>query len=89
MSSLREFYLNLVIGILFLVSALVLAISSVSLRFFEFGPPSLGYDPYLELLAFVSVGVGGFFMFRAGQLRPASHAPARSLIEQVKDVTEA
>jgi hypothetical protein len=89
MSSFREFFLNLAIGIAFLVSALILASSSVSLRSFGFGLTSfLEYDPYLELLAFVSVGVGGFFVFRAGQVKPASHAPARTLIEQVKDVIE-
>ena len=88
MSSLRQSYLNLAIGVAFLISALVLAFSSVSLRSFGLGPPFLRYDPYLELLAFVSVGLGGFFMFRAGQSRPASRAPARSLIEQVKDVNE-
>ena len=88
--SVRESYLNLAIGIAFLVLALVLAFSSVSIRSFFFGPPAfLGFDPYLELLSFVSLGVGVYFTFRAGQTKPASQIPSRTLIEQVKDVKQA
>jgi len=89
MSPFRESYLNLVVGIVFLVSALVLAFSSVSVRSFGFGLTYfLVYNPYLELLAFVSVGVGGFFVFRAGRIKPACPAPTKTLIEQVKAVSE-
>jgi hypothetical protein len=89
MSPYRESYLNLVVGIVFFVSALVLAFSSVSVRSFGFGLTSyLVYNPYLELMAFVSVGVGGFLVFRAGRFRPANPAPTRTLIEQVKAVSE-
>ncbi len=89
MSPFRKSFFNLATGIAFLVSALVLAFSSVSLRSFGFGLlPFLAYNTYLELLAFVSIGVGGFFVFRAGQARPASRTPTRTLVEQVKDVAE-
>jgi hypothetical protein len=88
MSPYRASVLKLGMGIVFLVAALLIAFSSYSIRLFEFRPPTIGYNPYLELLAFVAAGVGGFFIFRAGQLRPASHAPSKTLAEQVKDVVE-
>ena len=84
----QQSILYVTIGLVFMVSALVSAFSSVSLRVFGFGLPSLRYNPYLELLAFVSVGLGGFFMFRAGQIKPANKIPSKSLIEQVRQVSE-
>ena len=88
LSTTRSAFLYAVIGIVFLISSLMLAYSSVSLAGFGFGPVFLRYNPFLGLLAFVFVVAGGFFMFRAGQAKPLATTLRKSLVEQVKSVKE-
>jgi hypothetical protein len=88
LSSTRDFIIYVVIGIALLVSSLVLAFSSVSVRVVDFGPVILRYDPFSELLAFIFLSGGGYLMFRAGQAKPAGSVLKKSLVEQVKSVQE-
>lgn len=86
MSTLRDSLIYAGVGIVCLFLALFFAFDSVSLGIFGFGPVVLRYNPFMELLAFVFVSLGGFLMFRAGQMRPPGSVLKKSLVEQVKSV---
>ena len=89
LSSTRNSFAYVLVGIAFLVSSLVLAFYSVSVQpLGVFGPPVLRYNAYLILLSFAFVSVGGFFLFRAGQAKPPSPVLRKTLVEQVKSVKE-
>lgn len=88
MTSMRDSIIYTGIGIVCLFVSLLFAFDSVSVRLFAFGPVVVRYNPFMELLAFVFVSLGGFFMFRAGQARPPSPGLKKSLADQVKSVEE-
>jgi hypothetical protein len=87
MSPMRECLIYAGIGGLFLISSLVFAFFSASIAPFGFHP-ILRYNAYMELLSLVFAGTGGFFLFRAGQSKPATSVLRKSLAEQVKSVKE-
>jgi hypothetical protein len=88
LSSVRNSLFYALVGVVFLASSLVLAFFSASVQPFAFGPPILRYNIYLILLAFAFTGIGGFFLFRAGQAKPPSSVLRKTLVEQVKSVKE-
>jgi len=88
LSGSRNFIFYVVLGVIFLIASLVLAFSSISAGFVAFGTIILRYNPFLEILAFVCLGAGGYLMFLAGRAKPPSAALRKTLVEQVKSVEE-
>ena len=84
----KQYLILIVVGIVLLASGLALEFLSFSLRIVGGVIVSvhLTYSRYGLVLSAALVGLGGFILFRAGQLRPIRSGKRPTLAEQVESV---